>query len=121
MFVKCLEDCEEFIAGDDSILRELLHGEKMNIKIHYSLAHAKVTGGGKTKPHILCTSEVYYILTGRGIMHIDKNCREVGPHCAIYIPPGSTQYIENTGCTDLVFLCIVDPPWRQTDEYVHGD
>ena len=28
MFVKNLEDCPEFIAGDRSILRELLHPDK---------------------------------------------------------------------------------------------
>jgi mannose-6-phosphate isomerase-like protein (cupin superfamily) len=29
----------------------------------------------------------------------------------IYIPPKGVQYIENTGDSDLEFLCIVDPPW----------
>ena len=29
------------------------------------------------------------------------------------IPPGSTQYIENTGNSDLKFLCIVEPAWRK--------
>ena len=113
-----MKDCEELIAGDDSILRELLHPEKADLQIRYSLAHAKVLPGKATKPHRLKASEVYYIMAGCGLMHIDKEFFEVGPDCAVYIPPGARQYIENTGDSDLVFLCIVDPAWRKEDEEV---
>ena len=51
-------------------------------------------------------------------MHIDQEIFEVGPECAICIPPNAVQYIENTGNSDLKFLCIVDPAWRQEDEEV---
>ncbi len=118
MFVRNLGDCPEFIAGDSSVLRELLHPAKANLQIHYSLAHAKVTAGQKTTPHRLRTSEVYYILSGTGLMHIDRETRNVKPQCSIYIPPGSTQFIENTGNSDLEFLCIVDPAWQKSDEIV---
>ena len=118
MLVKYLKDCGEFIAGDDSILREIMHPEKADILTHYSLAHAKVEVSQKTKPHKLKSSEVYYIIAGQGLMHIDQENFEVGPECAIYIPPNAVQYIENTGDSDLKFLCIVDPAWRQEDEQV---
>lgn len=118
MLVRYLKDCQEFIAGDDSILRELLHPDKMDVQIRYSLAHAKVPRGRKTKPHRLRTSEVYYIISGDGLMHIDEKSLEVGPECAVYIPPNAIQYIENTGNCELKFLCIVDPAWRQSDEEV---
>lgn len=118
MFLKNLKECEEVIAGDDSILRELLHPEKQDLQIRYSLAHAKVPPGQATKPHRLKTSEVYYIINGNGLMHIDKESFEVGPECAVYIPPEAMQYIENTSDSDLIFLCIVDPAWRKEDEEV---
>ena len=118
MFVKSLKDCREFVAADGSILRELLHPEKAGTLNHYSLAHAKVAVGQKTRPHKLKSSEVYYITAGQGLMHIDKESLEVRPECAIYIPPESIQYIENTGDSNLEFLCIVDPAWRQDDEEV---
>lgn len=118
MFFKCLKDCKEIIAGDDSILRELLHQEKDDLQIRYSLAHAKVPTGQATKPHRLKASEVYYIMAGHGLMHIDKESFEVDPDCTVYIPPGGMQYIENTGDSDLIFLCIVDPAWRKEDEDV---
>ena len=51
-------------------------------------------------------------------MYIDDESSEVHPGHAVYIPPNSTQYIENTGSSVLRFLCIVDPAWRQEDEEV---
>ncbi|MBN1803793.1 MAG: cupin domain-containing protein [Sedimentisphaerales bacterium] len=121
MFLRYLKDCEKFIAGDDSILRELLHPEKTDLQIRYSLAHAEVRAGRKTKPHRLKSAEVYYITAGQGIMYIDDKSFEVGPEFAVYIPPDSVQYIENTGNSDLKFLCIVDPAWKEEYEEILGD
>ena len=113
-----LKDCRQFMAGDSSLLRELLHPDKADLQIHYSLAHASVEVGQATKPHRLRSSEVYYILSGQGLMYIDEQSFEVDSGCAVYIPPNSTQYVENTGDSDFKFLCIVDPPWREEDEEV---
>ncbi len=118
MFVIDLKNCEEFIAGDNTILRELLHPDKANLNLRYSLAHARVKPGKASYHHKLKTSEVYYILEGEGIMHIDGESRKVFPHQSIYIPPDAVQFIENTGQSDLIFLCIVDPAWRLEDEEV---
>lgn len=118
MFIKKLQDCNEFIAGDNSLLRELLHPDKVDLAIRYSLAHAVVKPGATSRPHRLKTSEVYYILEGEGIMHIDEESTGVSPGQAIYIPPHSMQYIQNTGKTGLKFLCIVDPAWRREDEEI---
>jgi mannose-6-phosphate isomerase-like protein (cupin superfamily) len=51
-------------------------------------------------------------------MHIDHESAVVHSGQAIYIPPNSTQYIQNTGNSELEFLCIVDPAWRREDEEV---
>jgi len=118
MFLKHFKESKEIIAGDDSILRELLHPEKQDLQIRYSLAHAKVLPGKATKPHRLKASEVYYIMAGRGLIHIDKESFDVSAGCAVYIPPNATQYIENTSGSDLDFLCIVDPAWRKGDEEI---
>ena len=118
MFLKHLKDCEEFVAGDDSLLRELLHPEKADLQIRYSLAYVKVMAGQMTKPHKLKSSEVYYIIEGEGLMRINEESFKVNPECAVYVPPHSTQYIENTGNSDLKFLCIVEPAWRKEDEEV---
>jgi mannose-6-phosphate isomerase-like protein (cupin superfamily) len=121
MLVRTLEDCEEFVAGDASILREILHPDKTPIAVRYSLAHASVRPGGHTRRHRLQTSEVYYVLAGSGRMHIDDESRDISAGSTVYIPPRSVQHIENTGASDLVILCIVDPAWRQADEEVLDD
>jgi len=118
MFVRSLDDCDEFVAGDGSLLRELLHPDKAGLDIRYSLAHARVTPGQTTKRHRLTTSEVYYIIEGAGTMVIDEKSRPVGPGCAIYIRPGAVQSIANTGAADLVFICLVDPAWQVEDEEI---
>ncbi|MCK9400821.1 MAG: cupin domain-containing protein [Bacteroidales bacterium] len=118
MFIRDLQDCEEFFAGDNTILREILHPDKEKLHFRYSLAHAMLKPGKTSQPHKLKTSEVYYILEGEGIMHIDDETAEVNPGQAIYIPPDSSQYIHNSGNSDLKFLCIVDPAWRKEDEEV---
>lgn len=118
MLIKDLQDCEEFIAGDRTILRELLHPAKSDLKLRYSLAHAVVKPGEASLAHRLKTSEVYYILEGEGIMYIDNESAKAHHGHAIYIPPDSRQYIKNTGDYDLKFLCIVDPAWRNEDEEI---
>lgn len=99
------------IAGDGSVLKEILNPLKENLTIHYSLAWARIEPGEKTLAHKLSSSEVYYILNGAGIVHIDNNEKKVCKNDTIYIPADSIQFIENTGAQSLEFLCIVDPPW----------
>jgi mannose-6-phosphate isomerase-like protein (cupin superfamily) len=118
MWIKRLPDCPEFIAGDGTILRELLNPAKAPLDLRYSLAHAVLKPGKISQPHRLRTSEVYYLLSGEGEMHIDGETARITPGQAIYIPPRATQFIRNTGPGDLAFLCIVDPAWRIEDEEV---
>ena len=121
MFIRSLDDCEAFVAADRSLLRELLHPDKAALDVRYSLAHATVRPGERTAVHRLATAEVYYVLQGTGTMFIDDESRKVGAGCTVYIPPGATQYIENTGERDLLFLCIVDPAWQPEDEEILPD
>ncbi len=121
MFIRNLKSCKKFIAGDSSVLRELLNARKGEFAFGYGLAHAVVKPKKATKPHKLKTSEVYYVLEGIGRMHINKEVSNVRPGDTIYIPPDRLQYIENIGKSDLVFLCIVDPAWRLQNEEVIGD
>ncbi|WP_414470077.1 cupin domain-containing protein [Methanobacterium sp. ACI-7] len=59
--------------------------------------------------------ELYCILEGYGIMHIDDENQEVQPGQIIYILANSKQYIENVGNVDLKFLCIVNPTWKDEE------
>ena len=118
MFIKNLNRCREIIAGDNTILREILNPLKKDLELRYSLAHARVKPGGITRAHKLKSSEVYFLLKGEGEMHIDDEKGKVLAGDAVYIPPGSVQRIKNIGLNELVFLCIVDPAWKSEDEQV---
>jgi mannose-6-phosphate isomerase-like protein (cupin superfamily) len=121
VLVKDIRECSYFTAGDGSILCELLHPlrEKEEISLHCSIAHARLPAGKSTVPHKLKESaEVYYFLEGEGTLHINQESAEVKPGKAVFVPPGAVQYLKNTGDGDLLFLCIVDPMWREDDEEV---
>jgi len=121
MLVRKLHDCEEFVAGDSTLLREMLHPDKQDITLRYSLAHATLPVGETSDPHALKTSEVYYILSGQGEMHIDDETQMVGAGDTVYIPPMARQYIRSCGEVPLVFLAIVDPAWRVEDEIIYTE
>lgn len=118
MFTRDLKECTEIIAGDATLLKEIFHPDKDGVNLRYSLAHARLQPGTSSKPHKLRTSEVYYILSGEGVMHINDETGHVRTDQTVYIPPDALQHIENTGTQELVFLAIVDPAWRKKDEYV---
>ncbi len=120
MLTKTLSACREILAGDKTVLRELLHPSRDPAAIRYSLAHAKLASGTASRPHRLKTSEVYYFISGQGRMHVDGETTGVALGQALYVPPRAVQHLENTGPDELVFLCIVDPAWRAEDEEVKG-
>ncbi len=68
MFIKDTKTCEEFIAGDNAVLREFLHPDKDKLNLRYSLAHAIVKPGETSYRHKLKHAEVYYILEGEGMV-----------------------------------------------------
>jgi len=108
MLIQKLNACEEFIAGDGTQLRELLHPDKQAVDLRYSLAHATLPPGKTSALHSLTTSEVYYILSGVGEMHIDDENQFVEAPDAVYIPPNAKQFIYNCGTEPLIFIGVAD-------------
>jgi mannose-6-phosphate isomerase-like protein (cupin superfamily) len=113
MFIKNLDHCATITANDLTELRELLHPEHDGLPIGYSLAHAVIKPGRRSiRHHLEGATEVYYLLSGRGVMHIDEERQEVRAGDALLIPAGAVQFLENTGAEDLAFLAIVEPAWQ---------
>ena len=119
MLIRDSARCPHNRVMDRSVLCELLHPDKTPGAEHLdcSIAHAIVPPAESTLPHrLFASTECYYILKGEGIMHIDEETAPVQPGQVILIPPGSVQFIQNTGTGDLVFLCVVSPKWKADDE-----
>lgn len=70
------------------------------------LAHAHVPPGEKLEGHLDPMEEIYIIQTGRGLMQVDDDTREVGPGDAIPLPRGAYHELTNIGDTDLTILVV---------------
>ncbi len=113
-----LQRCPEFLAGDHTRLRELLHPAKASLAVGYSLAHGLLDPGTQSLWHRLKSSEVYYFIAGRGVMNIEEESAAVEPGSVVYVPPGAKQSLLNSGTHPMEFLCLVDPAWTAEDEAV---
>jgi mannose-6-phosphate isomerase-like protein (cupin superfamily) len=118
VFKATLSDRPEFLAGDHTRLREIVHPAKHQLKLGYSLAHGTLAPRKRSKRHVLKSSEVYYFIAGQGRFVIDDRTVSVEPGTTVYVPPGGTQSLENLGENHIEFLCIVDPAWKEEDEHV---
>ncbi|MCP4443219.1 MAG: cupin domain-containing protein [Aureispira sp.] len=118
MLVKHIKEVTEFLAGDHTILKEVLHPSNDPIDINYSIAHARLEVGTASLPHRLKGSETYYILEGEGEIIIEGTTQHIKKGSIAFVPPSAKQFVRNIGQVDLVFLCIVEPYWRPEDEEV---
>ena len=116
MLTKRQADCPEFIANDGCRIREVLHPKNDPVSLPYSLALATVDAGKASYRHRLKQAEVYYLLEGCGLMHVNGEVRPVSAGDVVHIPPDAKQWIENPGAGPLVFAAIVSPPWRTEDD-----
>ena len=118
MLQKHLSQCLEILAGDETRLKEWLHPDKDQIPLPYSIAHAHLPLGEASLPHRLDNDEVYVFLQGVGTFYLNGQARRVGKNDLLWVPKGAEQYLENIGIEDLVFLCIVSPPWSPNQEHI---
>jgi mannose-6-phosphate isomerase-like protein (cupin superfamily) len=57
--------------------------------------------------------EIYYVLSGRGVMTLDAKEVEVGPGTAVLTRPGSSHGLKQIGSEDLVILINYEVEPRQ--------
>ena len=119
MFIKSLDNCKYFKALDETFICEFLHTERENeyLEMDFSIAHAILKPNESSLPHRMKSStEIYYIIEGKALMHIENESDIIESGQIIHIPPNARQWIENTGDTTLKFLCLVQPSWQAEDE-----
>jgi mannose-6-phosphate isomerase-like protein (cupin superfamily) len=115
MDIRNLDEVPAFTTKDGSEIRELLASRNSCIR-NQSLAEARLHPGAATEPHYHPkTEEIYYILRGRGRMHMPGEARDVAPGDAVAIPPGTPHQIANTGEEVLAFLCCCAPGYEHDD------
>jgi len=118
MIIKNQKNSTKITGNEGAIICDLLNPQHVKNEIRYSLAYVTLQHEKSTLPHIMKTSEVYYILEGNGILHINDESDNVKVGDTIFVSSNSKQYIENVGSGDLKFLCIVDPAWKKDNETI---
>ena len=116
MITKKIQDTAPINADEGTEIRQIFHPHNTLDGIRYSLAQSTIQPGKKSKSHKMKTSEVYFVLEGKGVLHIDGIPIIIEEHQSVFVPPFSIQYLENTCNEELKVLCIVDPAWKKDDE-----
>ena len=110
-----LEDREQFVTADGSLIRELV-GIPSGNGMQQSVAEAVVPTGGETIEHYHRTTEEVYLFTGgEGRMRLGDEEADVRAGDTVVISPGVPHKLWNTGSQPLVLLCCCAPPYRDDD------
>lgn len=84
-----------------------------------SIAEAVVVPGQETFCHRhVCSEEIYHITSGEGMMTLAKEIITVRKGDTVFIPPGTSHKIRNTGAEVLRILCCCVPPYTHEDTEV---
>ena len=82
-----------------------------------SLAEEILPPGCAVRPHYHREiEEIYYILSGCGVMTVGEEQHEVGPGDSVYVPRGARHTLENTGAEDIKLLLVCGPAFTCEDE-----
>lgn len=82
-----------------------------------SLAEETLPPGRAVTPHHHQElEEIYYILSGRGVMSVGDEQREVGAGDAVYVPRGYRHTLENTGDEPIRLLVVCGPAFFYEDQ-----
>ena len=115
MHLSKLEELEPFTTLDGSTIREIV-GPAWTPARNQSLAEATVLVGGRTIAHYhRTTEELYYIVSGTGLMRVGEEERGVRRGDCVVIPPGAEHKLSNTGAEPLVLLCCCAPAYSDED------
>ncbi|MGB9659453.1 MAG: cupin domain-containing protein [Nitrososphaerales archaeon] len=60
-------------------------------------------------------TEIYMVIKGEGIMHINDEIKDVKEGDNILIPPKSWHFIENKGNHNLLIWCICTPAFSSKE------
>lgn len=116
MISKKIESLDSFLGEEGSEIKQIFHPDNTSNDIRYSLAHTEISPGKSSKPHKMKSAEVFFVLDGTGVIHVNEQTEKIEKNQSIFVPPQTVQYLENTGEQYLKILCIVDPAWKQEDE-----
>lgn len=106
---------QPYITKDGSIIRELMH-PYVHLNRNQSLAEADIPPGSVTHLHKHHQSEeIYYVLSGKGLMTLEDEQIDIREGDTVCIPAGTPHNVKNTGAALLKLLCACAPPYSHND------
>ena len=115
MIIRNINDREvldtTYLAHGGAVARMILDGRTLK-EIGF-LAIARLEPGKKIEEHVDPMEEIYFVLSGSGLMQVDDEQRQVGPGDATWIPVGSRHSLLNDGEGECVILVVASPYERE--------
>ena len=97
--------------GHHGALSKLLVNPENSVTKYFDFRISTYAPKGLVEVHThAATEQIYYILSGKGVMTLGAKRVVVEPHTCIFIPAGLAHAIENTGLENLVFVVVSAPP-----------
>ncbi len=76
------------------------------------LAIARLEPGKTIESHVDPMEEIYFVLSGTGLMHVDDEVQQVKPGDATWIPTGAAHSLENNG-TEILVILVSASSWEK--------
>jgi len=106
-----VEPGEAYTTRDGSRIEELVHPDRGGPP-NLSVARAVIEPGQVTHCHYHAeSSEVYYVLSGKGMVTVGEKCEVVETGACVLIPARAEHAARCEGDEPLVILCLSAPPY----------
>jgi mannose-6-phosphate isomerase-like protein (cupin superfamily) len=116
-----------FVVDEDDLEAVRDPGDTATIRVAFDAANGCERleqrlirfGPGRSAERTLAgQQEVLYVVDGRGRLHVDGHAHELEPSMGVFLVPGETYAVENTGDADLHVLSVLAPEDRAV---AHGE
>ncbi|RPI75736.1 MAG: cupin domain-containing protein [Desulfobacteraceae bacterium] len=113
MIVRNINDPEvletTYLAHNGAIAQMIL--DQRTLREIGFLAIANLAPGKEIEGHVDPMEEIYFVLSGTGLMQVDAESRQVNPGDATWIPTGSRHALLNNGQENCIILVVASPAW----------
>ncbi|MFQ5857525.1 MAG: cupin domain-containing protein, partial [Anaerolineae bacterium] len=87
-----------------------------------SCVFVEVAPGARSRPHrhITC-EEIYFVVSGTGVVYLGSQTQAVSSGYVIHIPPGVRHMVENDSAMPLRLFVVNAPPYQADDVIFEED
>lgn len=111
MIVRNIDDPEvmqtTYLAHGGAVAQMVL--DRRTLRELGFLARASLKPGKAIEAHVDPMEEIYFVLSGQGIMQVNEQFRRVGPGDAVCIPKGAAHGLVNDAEEECMILVIASP------------